>query len=97
MGKATTNTAAGVYYFSSLLHGYMGEWKTALDCIDESIDRSEDHYWRYFYVRGLLLACIHSFREAVNDLSLAVALSGITRPECYLLRSKCLQIEGQGN
>jgi tetratricopeptide (TPR) repeat protein len=97
VGKATTNTAAGVYYFSSLLHGCMEEWKEALDCIDESIDRSEDHYWRYFYVRGLLLSCIHSFREAINDLSLAVALSGTTRPECFLLRSKCLQIEGQGN
>lgn len=40
----------------------MQEWKDALDCIDESIERSEDHYWRYFYVRGLLLSCIHSFR-----------------------------------
>lgn len=33
----------------------------------------------------------------MNDLSLAIALSGTTRPECYLLRSKCLQIEGEGN
>jgi hypothetical protein len=62
VGKQGTNTAAGVYYFSSLLHGYMEEWKEALACIEESIDRSEDHYWRYFYVRGLLLSCIHSFR-----------------------------------
>ena len=62
MGKQASNTAAGVYYFSSLLQGYMQEWKDALDCIDESIERSEDHYWRYFYVRGLLLSCIHSFR-----------------------------------
>lgn len=61
------------------------------------MERSEDHYWRYFYVRGLILSCIHSFREAINDLTLAVALSGVARPECYLLRSKCLQIEGQGN
>ena len=65
--------------------------------IDESIDRSEDHYWRYFYIRGMLLSCIHSFKEALNDLTIAINLSGNTKPECYLLRSKCLQIEGEGN
>lgn len=27
VGKQSTNTAAGVYYFSSLLHGYLEEWK----------------------------------------------------------------------
>lgn len=48
-------------------------------------------------MRGLLLSCIHSFHEAINDLGIAVNLSGSNRPECYLLRSKCLQIEGQGN
>lgn len=45
----------------------------------------------------MLLACIHSFREAINDLSVAVSLCGSSKPECYLLRSKCLQIEGEGN
>ena len=43
------------------------------------------------------MASIHNFKEAINDLSVAINLSGITKPECYLLRSKCLQIEGEGN
>lgn len=80
IGKINSNTAASVYYFNSLLHGYLEEWKEALTCIDESIDRSEDHYWRYFYLRGMLLACVHSFKEATNDISVAINLSGNTKP-----------------
>jgi tetratricopeptide (TPR) repeat protein len=97
LGHSPSNAAASLYYFNCLLHGYLEEWKEALLCIDESIDRSEDHYWRYFYLRGMLLACIHSFREAISDLTVAANLAGASRPECYLLRSKCLQIEGDGN
>lgn len=44
----------------------------------------------------MLLACIHSFREASNDLTVALSVAGGARAECYLLRSKCLQIEGEG-
>ena len=45
----------------------------------------------------MLLGSIHSFKEAINDLTIAINLSGNSKPECYLLRSKCLQIEGDGN
>ena len=45
----------------------------------------------------MLLACIHNFKEAINDLTVAINLAGSTKPECYLLRSRCLQIEGEGN
>jgi hypothetical protein len=45
----------------------------------------------------MLLACIHSFKEAIGDLTAAINLSANTKPECFLLRSKCLQIEGEGN
>ena len=80
MGKevvcgAKTNPAASLYYFASLLHGEAGEWGDALNCIEESLARSEDHYWRYFYVRGMLLACVHNFGEALRDLNAAVSLS----------------------
>lgn len=97
LGWSASNTSASAYYFSALLHGHLEEWKEALISIDESINRSEDHYWRYFYIRGMLLACIHSFKEAINDLTVAVNLAGHSKPECYLLRSRCLQIEGEGN
>jgi hypothetical protein len=45
----------------------------------------------------MLLSCIHSFKEAIGDLTAAISLSNNTKPECFLLRSKCLQIEGEGN
>ena len=45
----------------------------------------------------MLLACIHSFKEAIGDLTAAINLSANTKPECFLLRSKCSQIEGEGN
>lgn len=40
VGKNTNNTAASIFYFSSLLHGYNEEWKEALISIDSSIERS---------------------------------------------------------
>lgn len=76
----TGNITASVFYFSSLIYAYSQEWKQAVNFIDQSIDKSEDHYWRYYYVRALYLACIHSFKQAINDLIVAVNLSGNSRP-----------------
>ena len=45
----------------------------------------------------MLLACVHNFGEAIRDLNAAVSLSEGGRAECFLLRSRCLQIEGEGS
>ena len=52
----------------------MEEWKEAILCIDEAIERSEENYWKFFYVRGMILATLHNFMEAINDISIAINL-----------------------
>lgn len=72
--KLQNNIGANIYYHKCILHCFMDEWKEAILCIDEAIERSEENYWKFFYVRGMILATLHNFMEAINDVSIAINL-----------------------
>jgi hypothetical protein len=61
--------------------------------MDYAIDKAEDNLPQYFYLRALCWACVQNYKQAISDSSIAIELdSGDT--ESYLLRIRCLQIEG---
>lgn len=64
--------------------------------IDRAIEKSEDNIPKYFYLRGLILSCCQTFKQAVHDLSVCLSLNE-NFAEAFLMRSKCLQIEGEAN
>jgi hypothetical protein len=46
----------------------------ALNDIDETIERSEENYARFFYLRAFILACCQNYKQAINDTSIALSL-----------------------
>ena len=44
----------------------------------------------------MILSSIHNFGDAINDCTVAINLKP-SEPEPYFLRSRCFQIEGEGN
>ena len=49
-----------------------------------------------FYLRALILGCCQNYSQAIHEVSVAISISS-DEPNYYLLRSKCNQIEGDGN
>ena len=49
-----------------------------------------------FYLRALILGCCQNYKQAIHEVSVAISLNE-DEFAYYLLRSKCYQIEGEGN
>lgn len=96
VGASHNSISAYAYYHKSVVHAYMEEWKEAIEAVDDAIEKSEENYWKFFYLRGLILACIHNFSDAISDCTTAINLNS-NEAHPYLLRASCFQIEGEGN
>lgn len=65
---------ANIFYHRSVLYGYLNEWREAIADADEAIHRSEENYWRFFYLKALILACVHNFSDAISNCTTAINL-----------------------
>lgn len=64
--------------------------------LDNAIDKSEDNFSKFFYLRALAWAFLQNFKQAISDASIALSIDS-EDPEIYLLRARCLQIEGDAS
>lgn len=87
------NAAPHLYYFRSALYGSLSRWNECLGDIDIAIEKSEDNIPKFFYVRGSAFSCCQSYKQAIHDLSICLSINS-NYSEAFLLRSKCLQLEG---
>lgn len=61
--------------------------------MDYAIDKAEDNVSSFFYLRALCWACVQNYKQAISDCSIAIELDPDST-DSYLLRVRCLQIEG---
>ena len=93
---ASHNYAAYALYYRGLFYAWVKEWGRAGEDLDMAIDKAEDNYLSFFYARAVVMANLHNYKQAINDVSLALSIDE-EDPECYVLRARCLQIEGDAN
>lgn len=59
--------------------------------MDEAIDKSEENYPKFFYLRAIILSFMQNYKQAINDASVAISLNE-KDAKSFILRSRCLQI-----
>lgn len=57
------------------------------------IDKDEDTHAKYYVGRGRTYSCLSMFKEAINDLSIAISIEK-NLTEAYLTRGKCAYLIG---
>ena len=71
----------------------MGDWSNVILDLDLAIDKSEDNFPKFFYLRGLAWALVQNYKQAISDSSVAIEIDPCDY-NSYVLRARCLQIEG---
>lgn len=61
--------------------------------LDIAIDKSEDNFSKFFHLRALTWALVQNYQQAISDVSIALSIDP-EDSDCYLLRARCLQMEG---
>jgi tetratricopeptide (TPR) repeat protein len=56
------------------------------------MEKSEDNFYNFYYLRALVLANLQNYKQAISDVSTALSIQEDANG--YLLRAKCLQIDG---
>lgn len=57
------------------------------------MEKSEDNFYNFYYLRAIVLANLQNYKQAVSDISIALSMNE-DFASAYLLRAKCLQIDG---
>jgi tetratricopeptide (TPR) repeat protein len=60
---------------------------------DFVIDKDEDTHAKYYLARGRTYSCLSMFKEAINDLSVAISIDKNIL-DAYLIRGKCAYLLG---
>ena len=87
------NFAAHAFYYRGLFRAWKGEWSSCILDLDLSIDKSEDNYPKFFYLRALAWASVQNYKQAISDCSVALEIDP-NDSISYVLRARCLQIDG---
>ena len=82
-----------LYYFRGILNLYQQNFAKALKDFTQSIDYCDTTVAKYHLGRARCYACISMFKEALQDLNIALEAND-TLIEAYILRGKCSFING---
>jgi hypothetical protein len=74
VSEVNSNYSAHIFYFKGLYHAWQEEWAEAACDLDIAIEKSEDNFFDFFYLRALVLANLQSYKPAINDVSVAISL-----------------------
>ena len=74
-GSSSSNYAAYIFYYRGVCAAWAGEWTAAAGELETAIDKSEDNYFNFYYLRGLALANLQNYKQAISDASLALSIS----------------------
>ena len=85
---ALNDSCSNLYYVRALLLYCIENPADAHAEIEKAIDKADENYPKYFYLRGLIYASLQSFDNALSDLSIAINLDK-NFAEAYLERGKC--------
>jgi len=79
---------ANLHYIRALVLYELGKFNTALLAIEKAIEKADENYAKYYFLRGCISACSQSYQKALNDCSIAINLDKDFSP-AYLERGKC--------
>ena len=85
-----------LYYFRGILNLFKQQLENALDDFNKALKYSESIVSKYYLGRARCYACISMFKEAINDLNIALEENN-TLIDAYILRGKCAFIDGDTN
>lgn len=95
-GEKLNKNCAALYYHKGVVNFALGNTNDCINDLEKAIDKSEDNIPQYFYVKGLAYGCQKMYKQAVNDLTIAINLDE-KFSAAYLNRAKCFHLVGDRN
>jgi len=82
------DNCSNLYYIRAVVFYALGKFSHSHQSIEKAIEKADENYAKYYYLRGAIFACTQSYYNAVSDLSIAINLDKDLQP-AYLERAKC--------
>lgn len=79
---------SNLYYIKSLVLYAMDELDLSYANIEKAIDKADDNYAKYYFLKGAIYGAAGNYYNAISDLSIAISLDKNYRL-AYLERGKC--------
>lgn len=72
--ELNNNYASSAFYCKALVSCQLEQWEDAMCEIDEAVERSEENEAKMFYLRGTILGCCQSYKQAIHEVSVAISV-----------------------
>ena len=69
------NFASHTFYYRGLYRAWKGEWSNAVNDIDIAVDKSEDNFTKYFYLRAITWGVLQNYKQAIADVSVCLSIN----------------------
>ena len=81
-------SCSNLLYFMALVLYCIGKLKDSLKTIEKAIEKAEENYAKYYYLRGLVQFAIKNYQNAISDFTITINLDK-NFYNAYLERGKC--------
>ena len=79
---------SNLYYVKALIIYALGELEIAHSYIEKAIEKADENYAKYYFLKGAIFGASGNYSHAISDLSIAISLDKNYRL-AYLERGKC--------